>query len=317
MTTGAANPVLPFLEHGSVLVLDGGLATELEARGCDLRDDLWSAGVLIDTPERIREVHRDYLTAGADCIISASYQASLPGFRRRGLRETQATDLLRLSVRLACEARDAFWSRTENRVGRQRPLVAASVGPYGAYLADGAEYRGDYGVDAATLADFHRRRFGILAGGGADLLAFESIPSRDEALVLRQLLRETPGSFAWFSFTCRDGRHLSDGTPLVEMLRQIDDEEHVVALGINCTAPRFIPSLISEARRATARPIVVYPNSGETYDAATKRWTGSRSPEAFADGARRWWDGGARLLGGCCRTGPDHIRQIRAQCVGS
>lgn len=312
-----ADPLLPFLQRGGVMLLDGGLATELEARGCDLDDDLWSAGVLLDDPDLIRAVHVDYLQAGADCITGASYQATIPGFRRRGLGESAAAGCLRLSVDLARQARDAFWSDEASRRGRRPPLVAASIGPYGAFLADGSEYRGEYGLDVDSLAAFHERRFAILAGSGADLLACESIPSRDEAQALLRLLRATGTMRAWFSFTCRDAAHLSDGTPLAEMAATLDAEELVAAIGVNCTPPRFIPPLLDELRGSTSKPLVVYPNSGESYDAGRRTWSGSRPAIDFAVAALGWVEAGARLVGGCCRTGPDHIRRMRSALIGS
>jgi homocysteine S-methyltransferase len=313
----AADPLLPFLRRGGILILDGGLATELEARGRDLDDDLWSAGLLLDDPDAIRDVHLDYLRAGADCITGASYQATFAGFARRGLDRRAAAACLRLSVDLARQARDAFWNIEENRAGRRRPLVAASIGPYGAFLADGSEYRGDYGLDAGTLADFHAERFACLASCGADLLACESIPAGEEAEALLRLLRAARGARAWFSFTCRDGATLSDGTPIAEVAAELDREKRVAAIGVNCTAPRFIPPLLQALRRATTKPLVVYPNSGETYDGARRRWRGRRSPIDFAAAARGWVAAGARLVGGCCRTGPDHIRRLRAALIGA
>ncbi len=310
------NPVTPFLEHQSVLVLDGGLATELEARGCDLNDDLWSARTLLENPDVIRDVHLDYLKAGADCIASATYQATFEGLAKRGLDREQAGELLRSSVRLALETRDAFWSAPEHRTDRLRPLVAASVGPYGAFLADGSEYTGRYGLDRAALSKFHRDRWHILAESGAELMACETIPEHVEAEVLLQLLRETRDTYAWFSFSCRDDRRLSDGTPLAEAAAELHDEPQIVAVGINCTSPRFIPNLIAEVRRSTAKPIIVYPNSGEVYDAKLKRWAGKTDPVDFGRSSREWLAAGATLIGGCCRTGPEHVRAIREQlCV--
>jgi len=311
-----ADPVLPFIQRNKVLLLDGGLATELEARGHDLDDDLWSAGVLLDDPDLIRAVHLDYLKAGADCIASASYQATIPGLMRRGLTEGAAADCLRLSVDLARQARDIFWNEVGSRSGRLRPLVAAGIGPYGAYLADGSEYRGDYDLDVDALAAFHEERFNIFSASGADLLAFESIPSRDEAVALLRLLRAEGTMRAWFSFTCRDGGHLSDGTPIAALADELDRDEQVTAIGINCTAPRFILPLLETLRESTSKPLVAYPNSGETYDADRKQWSGTRSPVDFAAAARDWVEAGARLIGGCCRTGPDHIRRMRSALIG-
>lgn len=313
----AENPVKPFLESHGALVVDGGLATELEFRGYDLNDRLWSARFLLEDPAAIRQVHADYLAAGADCIISASYQATVPGFVARGLTEEQAIDLLRLSVQLAVEARDEFWSEPKNRSGRRRPLVAASIGPYGAYLADGSEYTGDYRLGSTEtewidrLLAFHRQRWHILASTEADLLACETIPSRLESQALVQLLAETPGRYAWFSFSCRDGLHISDGSRLVDCLAPLSENEQIVAVGINCTPPRLIPSLIAEAQQVIDKPIIVYPNSGERYDAEGRRWSGESMPAEFGSFSREWRKSGAALIGGCCRTRPDHIRQIR------
>ncbi len=317
------NPLAPFLERQGFLVLDGGLATELEARGFDLGDDLWSARLLLERPEAIRRLHRDYLDAGADGVVSASYQATIEGFGRRGIERGAAKDLLRLAVRLAREARDDFWSRPCNRHGRLKPLVAASVGPYGAFLADGSEYTGDYGLGEDQLASFHRRRLEILAGSGADLLACETIPSRVEARALVRLLGEVPGPPAWLSFSCPDGRRLADGSDLAATAEELDRSEQIVAFGVNCTAPRYVPGLIAQLRAATEKPIAVYPNSGELWDAAGKRWReqrsnvpegGERSGFGAGAGAVAWRRAGARLIGGCCRTGPGDVREIR-QCL--
>ncbi|MFC1574475.1 homocysteine S-methyltransferase [Gemmatimonadota bacterium] len=309
------NPILPFLDTQAVMVLDGGLATALEARGCDLNDELWSAKVLVEAPELIREVHLDYLRAGADCICSASYQASLPGFRRRGLDDVQGVELLTLSVTLALEARDLFWGEESNREGRMKPLVAASVGPYGAFLADGSEFSGRYGIPDSELYEFHGMRWKVLSRSGADLLACETIPSGREAEVLLQLLRETPDQWAWLSFSCRDGRHLSDGGLLREVARACDAEPRVAAVGINCTPPEFIAPLIDEAREGTGKSILVYPNSGEFYDAAEKGWHSSPSSADWEEAAPEWARRGATGIGGCCRVGPERIADMRRWLV--
>jgi homocysteine S-methyltransferase len=305
-----ANPITPFLQRQGALILDGGLATELERRGCDLSDELWSARLLMDDPDLIRQVHLDYYWAGADCCTSASYQASIPGFMRRGLAAEQARELIRLSVQLVIEARDQFWSVPANRAGRLRPITAASAGPYGAYLADGSEYTGDYDLDEAGLAAFHRERWGLLAGSGADILACETIPSFAEARALAGLLDETPGVFAWFSFSCRDGLRISDGTPLAECAAYLAPRDGVTAIGINCTPPHFIPDLIRAVTAVTDKPVIVYPNSGETYDPIAKCWLGEADPSEFGTFSREWRKLGAALIGGCCRTTPQHIRQI-------
>ncbi|MCB9420552.1 MAG: homocysteine S-methyltransferase [Ardenticatenaceae bacterium] len=304
------NPIQPFLDFQDALILDGGLATELEARGCDLRDELWSARLLLENPTLIQEVHLDYYRAGADCGISASYQATIPALMARGLSEAEAIALIRLSVRLVMQARDQFWAEPSNRQNRLRPIVAASVGPYGAALADGSEYTGDYDLDEAGLVEWHRQRWHILANSGADILACETLPSHNEMRALAQLMGETPEMPAWVSFSCRDERNINDGTPIADCAAFLDGVTQVVAVGINCTPPSLIPSLIREVRSVTQKPIVVYPNSGETYDAVQKVWLGQSVPSEFGTFSREWRKEGAALIGGCCRTRPAHIRQI-------
>lgn len=305
------NPLDPFIARYGALVLDGGLATELENRGCDLTDSLWSARLLIENPNLIRQVHSDYYWAGADCCVSASYQATIPGFMLRGLSATEATDLIRLSVQLVAEARDEFWNQAHDTSGRLRPLVAASVGPYGAYLADGSEYTGNYDLDEAGLYEFHAKRWHLLTDTHADILACETIPSFSEARALAALLEETEDATAWFSFTCRDGSYISDGTPIAECGAYLDQFERVAAVGINCTPPRYIPDLLRTLTAVTKKHIIVYPNSGETYDSATRSWMGEALPAEFGTYSREWRKLGASVIGGCCRTTPDHVRQIR------
>lgn len=304
------NPIDSILDHYPALVIDGALATELERRGCDLKDDLWSAKILLEQPEKIKQVHYDYFRAGADCAITASYQATIEGFIKRGLNEREAIALIQKSVQLALEARDEFWADESNRVGRLRPFVAASVGPYGAYLADGSEYRGNYGLTENELMDFHRPRMRALIEAGADLLACETIPCLVEAQALGKLLDEFQGMQAWISFSCRDEAHVSEGQRLEDCVRLMEKSPFVVAVGINCTSPKYIPSLIREARKATDKPVIVYPNSGEIYDASRNDWDGYPVYASFGDEAREWFKAGARLIGGCCRTTPEDIRAI-------
>lgn len=300
------------LARQGVVILDGGLATELERRGADLHDPLWSAKLLLDAPELIRQVHLDYYRAGADVATTASYQASFAGFARRGLDATAAAGLMRRAVALAREARDMFWAEPQSRAGRLFPLVAASVGPYGATLHDGSEYRGHYGLDVDALVAFHRPRLAVLATAGADLFACETLPCRDEAVALARLLPEFPQMQAWISFSCRDGEHVSQGEPLADCIDAVEGCVQVAAIGVNCTAPQFIAPLIRIAASRTAKPIVVYPNSGERYDAAAMRWNGGADTAMLADRASEWYRLGARLIGGCCRTTPADIRALRA-----
>lgn len=307
------NPIQPFVDRFGAFVLDGGLATQLEARGADLSDALWSARLLRDDPQAIRQVHADYLWAGADCIITASYQATMPGFMAVGLSEAEARHLIRLSVTLALEERDRYWAALDEtaRQSRLRPLVAASVGPYAAYKADGSEYSGDYDRDEEGLLQFHQERWKLLAASEADILACETIPVFAEARALARLLLQTPGRPAWFSFTCRDGRHIVDGTPIATCAAFLDQLDGVAGVGVNCTPPRYIPDLIRELSRTSNKPIIVYPNSGEIYDVTHHLWRGEAVPAEFGTFSREWRKLGAAGIGGCCRTTPAHIRQIR------
>jgi homocysteine S-methyltransferase len=305
------NPIQSILQNHPLAIVDGALATELERRGCDLNDALWSAKVLMEQPDLIRQVHLDYFNAGADIAITASYQATLEGFARRGLDREQAFDLIKQSVLIAQSARDEFWSNETNRIGRNRPLVAGSVGPYGAFLADGSEYRGDYQLTEQELIEFHRPRVTALVVSGADLLACETIPCLIEARALIQLLGEFPNISAWFTFSAKDGEHICNGEKIANCAATLNQCEQVVAIGINCTSPLHIPSLIREIKKNTDKPIIVYPNSGEVYDAAANTWHGETSSDSFGQQAKVWFENGARLIGGCCRTTPDHIREVK------
>lgn len=304
------NPIEKILQTQKVGIIDGAMATELEGRGCDLNDDLWSARVLLEQPELIRAVHLDYFNNGADIAITASYQATVDGFAKRGLSREQALGLIKKSVQLAQEARDEFWAKEENRVGRVRPLIAGSVGPYGAYLADGSEYRGDYNLTEDELIAFHRPRVEALIASGADLLACETIPCGIEARALIRLLAEFPNTFAWFTFTAKDGEHISNGERIAEIAAFLDTQPQAAAIGINCTSPLHIPSLVHEIKKNTSKPIIVYPNSGEYYSAVTNTWHGETSSDKFALQSREWYENGATLIGGCCRTTPKHIHEV-------
>jgi len=306
------NPIEKIVADYGVMLLDGAFSTELERRGCDLNDPLWSAKILLENPQVIGLVHRDYFAAGADCATTASYQATVEGFMKRGLSEAAALDLITLSVDIAKRVRDEFWSTVVDKSARPYPLVAASVGPYGAFLADGSEYRGDYALDEDALIVFHRLRLQTLIAAGPDLLACETIPCLKEALAIAKLLREFPGHYAWISFSAKDGTHINSGEAIVDCARALDGFEQVAAIGINCTAPGHVASLIEEIRKGTSKPILVYPNSGEQYDPTTKTWHGTTAEGSYGNSARLWNEKGASLIGGCCRTSPKDIAEIAA-----
>ena len=306
------NPIASILDHHPILMIDGALATELERRGCNLNDDLWSARILLEQPEQIQQVHYDYFKAGADCAITASYQATIAGFGKRGLNEQEALALLQKSVGLAVAARDEFWADEANHAGRSKPFVAASIGPYGAFLADGSEYRGNYGLTKGELMDFHRPRMAALIEAGADLLACETIPSLTEAQALVELLAHFQSIHAWISFSCCDESHVNEGQRLEDCIRLVQASPFVAAVGVNCTSPSYIPALIAEAKKATSKPVLVYPNSGESYDASKNGWDGQPAYESFSEEAKLWHKAGAQMIGGCCRTTPEDIREIAA-----
>lgn len=295
-----------------VRVLDGAMATELEYLGANINGPLWSAHVLEDAPEKIVAVHRAYIEAGADCIETAGYQVSRMGYAEFGLAPDRADAALLRSVRLAREAAAGFPQR--------RIVVAASLGPYGAALHNGAEYHGNYDCSFADLVDFHRQRIDVLAraapGDAHDLLAFETIPSLDEAQAISQALAPWPELAAWFSFTCRDEQHVAHGELLRDCASSVAALPQTIAIGVNCTAPTLIAALIKELRAASGKPVMVYPNSGEGWDAAHRCWTGSNDPAGYAEVAAAWFAAGAQIIGGCCRTRPAHIRKV-AEAAGA
>lgn len=298
------------IQYGN-LIIDGALATELEKKGCDLTDSLWSAKILIENPELIYQVHLDYFRAGAECAITASYQATPQGFSSRGLTEQQSRDLIKKSVRLAQKARSDFLLERHTEIPL---LVAGSVGPYGAFLADGSEYRGDYKLSQEDMMAFHRPRIEALVEAGVDLLACETLPSLAEIVALIAILKEFPQISAWFSFTLLDSEHLSDGTPLAKVVSLLNEEPQVVSLGINCIAVDKVTDALTHLQSLTDKPLLAYPNSGEHYDAQTKTWHSCEDANAnITTQLFEWQAAGACLLGGCCRTTPKDIAQISAQ----
>jgi len=290
-------------------VLDGGMASELEYRGASIDGPLWSAHVLEEAPERIVAVHRAYIEAGAQCIETASYQVSRMGYAEIGLPSERADAALLRSVRLAREAVSGFPER--------RILIAASLGPYGAALHNGAEYHGNYECTHADLVEFHRERISVLVsavdGEAPDLLAFEPLPSLAEARAIGEALAPWPDAAAWFSFTCCDEKHVAHGEALRKCAQEVARFSQTVAVGVNCTLPAYIPALIRELRAASDKAVIVYPNSGEGWDADRRSWTGSSDPASYGTLAREWFDAGAQIVGGCCRTRPEHISLVARQ----
>lgn len=301
--------LLEALDRDRPILIDGGLATQLEAQGCDIGNALWSASLLRSNPEAIVQATRAYLDAGAECVATATYQASREGFATLGLSADQANELMLLSVDLAVRARDEYLATNPDI--DFVPFIAASIGPYGAMLHDGSEYKGKYGVTAETLRDFHEARLRLFDESEADVLAIETIPSRLEAEVLVDLLADcdTP---AWISFSCGDDTHISDGTPITEVVAFFNDLPAVVAVGVNCTPPQFVPELVRKLRAAApSKSVIAYPNSGEVYCVDDNSWSGTVTPGDCASAALTWVDAGASIVGGCCRMGPEHIQAMR------
>ncbi|NNF33704.1 MAG: homocysteine S-methyltransferase [Saprospiraceae bacterium] len=290
------------------LIIDGGLSNVLESYGCHLNHPLWTASLLSEKPEVIAQTHYDYIIAGAQCISTASYQATVPGFMSLGHSEKESKALILKSIELAWKAIDR--AIHDGKI-EERPLVAASLGPYGAFLADGSEYRGDYDITDDLLAAFHRERIQLMESERIDLYAFETVPSYQEAKVLSELLSKTQVP-AWVSFSCKDDGHINDGTPIADCISLFKDHPTVFALGVNCTPPKYISGLIQKMKDArSGKKILVYPNSGEVYDPGTKTWLGLSEPLHFMKMAREWIELGAEMIGGCCRIGPEHIRELR------
>ncbi|XP_020963840.1 selenocysteine methyltransferase-like [Arachis ipaensis] len=310
---------------GGTAVIDGGLATELERKGADLNDPLWSAKCLLSSPHLIREVHLDYLENGADIIITASYQATIQGFKAKGLSDKESEDLIRRSVEIAREARDVYYERcaacssgidADGRIFKKRPiLIAGSVGSYGAYLADGSEYSGDYGdysrpsrlsYNVITCQDKGKEKS---TAGDISTIYYYSLTKQ----AYSELLKEEDISIpAWFCFNSKDGINVVSGDSLEECISIAESCSKVVAVGINCTPPRFIHDLIVYVKQVTTKPIVIYPNSGETYDGIQKKWVKNTgvTDEDFVTYVNNWIESGASLVGGCCRTTPATIKGI-------
>lgn len=302
------------LDRPGPILLDGGLATQLEAQGCDIGNTLWSASLLTNETQAIVNATRAYLDAGAEIVATASYQASQQGFASMGVAADAADKLMLLSVDLAKQARDEYLLDNPNCT--HMPIIAASLGPFGAAQHDGSEYTGNYAVSADELRAFHRDRVRLFDRSDADVLALETIPSRTEAKVLADLLRdvETP---AWVSFSCRDARYISDGTTLEDAVVLFRHHPSVLAVGINCTPPQYVVPLIRRVHRVVPdTAILAYPNSGETYNVTDNSWSGTVTPLDCAAAAQDWVSAGAKLIGGCCRMGPEHIRAMATAIRG-
>lgn len=308
------NRIQEIIDRNGVMIIDGSMSTALEALGADLNSKLWTARALAVSPELVKQVHLDYFRAGADCGITCSYQATIPGLMENGYTRKEAERLIARSVAIFREAREQWWKEEGEREGRAWPLCLAGIGPYGAYLADGSEYRGHYGVSDEVLREFHGRRMEILRDAGADILLIETQPSLHEALLAAEIAEEL-GADYWISFSCKDGKHICEGDRIRDCAKAFaEGHPHLRMIGVNCTKPEYIESLVRELRAGIGPdrelPIGVYPNSGETYDPETKTWHGAADSRDFGEYALAYMRAGAGAAGGCCTTVQKHVRQV-------
>jgi homocysteine S-methyltransferase len=290
------------------LILDGGLSNLLEKEGLSMDNPLWSALCLITAPEAIKKAHLSYLHSGADCLITSSYQANVSGFLNNGYSEAEAIKAVKRTVQLAKEAILQYESDTDDF---SKKYIAASIGPYGAFLADGSEYRGDYNVSNSELKAFHSSRISLLENGLADFFACETIPSFMEAKVLCELLKSS-SKVGWISFSLKDEEHISDGTSLTEVISYLENQESVFGIGMNCSSPNLVKAFIRKVKSlAPSKKVIVYPNSGEIFSAEDKTWAPCEHPADFSLQIEEWIKLGADIIGGCCRIGPEHIQAIK------
>jgi homocysteine S-methyltransferase len=295
------NPFAPWLHAGRTVILDGGLGTELEWRGHRDLGRLWSSALVETNPSALREVHRDFLAAGADVIATATYQASMPTLLECGHNRQSAAKVLRDAVQLAINERDAHASTA---------LVAASIGPFGAHLADGSEYTGGYHLSENDLYAFQSERWHILADTAADILACETMPSMADVRAVVRLLHETPDRWAWISLMCRDASHLADGTPLSEVFAILNDTPNLAAIGANCIPPALAPAIMETFQYSTSLPLMVYPNASNAWDMKMGQKLDELSAAEFAIESVSWKTHGAQIIGGCCKTTPEHVKAL-------
>lgn len=282
-----------------VVVLDGGLSTQLERHGADFSGRLWTGKALLENPDVVERAHRDFVESGAEIISTASYQVSRSGFVAEGLTAHDADLALTRSVEIAQSA------TTGTQV-----KVAASVGPYGATLHDGSEYRGNYGVDQGTLEDFHRERIAVLAAAKPDYFALETIPELTEARALVAVLADYPDIPVWVSFSCGDDAHLVSGETIEDAARAVAVLPQLVAIGMNCVAPENVAPLARRIASVTDTAIIGYPNRGGQWDSVTNSWSG-QTPKTLAQWWPDWRAAGVTFVGGCCGHDATAIAQLR------
>lgn len=294
-----------FLTNHTV-VLDGAMSTPLERLGTDTNNDLWTAKALIDNEELVYEVHKMYFEAGADLIITDTYQANVQAFEKVGYSEKEARNLIKKAVKIAQKARDDY----ENRTGKHN-YIAGTIGPYGAYLANGSEYRGDYELSVEEYQQFHLPRIEELVNAEVDILAIETQPKLDEVLAILELLKKKyPQQKVYVSYTLSDDDTISDGTPLPRAIHALEDYSQVIAVGINCVKLELVEPALKNMKEITDKHLIVYPNSSAVYDPKSKTWSQPKTSVTFEELIPNWYEAGARIIGGCCTTGPKEIKAV-------
>jgi len=294
-----------FLTNHTV-ILDGAMSTPLERLGADTNNDLWTAKALIDNEELVYEVHKMYFEAGADLIITDTYQANVQAFEKVGYSEKEARNLIKKAVKIAQKARDDY----ENRTGKHN-YIAGTIGPYGAYLANGSEYRGDYELSVEEYQQFHLPRIEELVNTEVDILAIETQPKLDEVLAIRELLKKKyPQQKVYVSYTLSDDDTISDGTPLPRAIHALEDYSQVIAVGINCVKLELVEPALKNMKEITDKHLIVYPNSSAVYDPKSKTWSQPKTSVTFEELIPNWYEAGARIIGGCCTTGPKEIKAV-------
>ena len=294
-----------FLTNHTV-VLDGAMSTPLERLGADTNNDLWTAKALIDNEELVYEVHKMYFEAGADLIITDTYQANVQAFEKVGYSEKEARNLIKKAVKIAQKARDDY----ENKTGKHN-YIAGTIGPYGAYLANGSEYRGDYELSVEEYQQFHLPRIEELVNAEVDILAIETQPKLDEVLAILELLKEKyPQQKVYVSYTLSDDDTISDGTPLPRAIHALEDYSLVIAVGINCVKLELVEPALKNMKEITDKHLIVYPNSSAVYNPKSKTWSQTKTSATFEELIPNWYEAGARIIGGCCTTGPKEIKAV-------
>jgi len=306
------------LDQNKYVILHGALGTELESQGYDVSDKLWSAKYLISQPDVIEKIHENYVLSGSDIVTTSSYQATLPGLKEHGLSEKESEDIIRLTVKLAKNARDKAWAQISDaeKAKRPYPLISGDIGPYAAYLADASEYTGQYkSMDKEALKAFHKPRIALLLEEGVDLLAVETIPNFEEIQAIAEIIqKDFPNIESYFSFTSQDGINISDGTPIEQIATYCDSIPQILAMGLNCCSPTIYEKGLTSFNKITKKPLVAYSNSGEVYDQVTKKWSYPQELQSSSfnllEYVQKWQSLGVKIVGGCCRTHPKDIQSL-------